>query len=428
MERKHNPNSWSDLPHDLLNLVFERLSFANFNRARSVCSSWYSASRQSVPKNQIHWLILFPEDNNNKNNSSCTLFNPDEKDKLYKTQHLDEEFAKSVCRATYGSWFLMVDPLFNLYILNLFTRERINLHPVELLWKDYELGVSSRNRMKSRGGNVRSPVFWIDEITKDYVVLWGLRDWCVFYSKKGDTSWNQIPQTPDCYRLRYKDHKLYFQGYFSSFKIFDLSGEIPQQTFDSLVFVDHCHFRRWVLYSTLVVTLTGKVLNVEKMMDCSFTVFEFTLVNEHHVQVFADTCKYLVFGHRFYRLSDSWVVDETKLVVTVTGNILRVQRMLRPWSGIQSFRVCKVFPKYEEVNSLGDEAMLLDLGITVSANEVEGLRRNSIYFSGIHGEKTNQILIFNIERKNMELLQKLDGSSAHQLSRARWFLPSLTHT
>jgi len=274
MERKHNPNSWSDLPHDLLNLVFERLSFANFNRAKCVCSSWYSASRQSVPKNQIHWLILFPEDNNNKNNSSCTLFNPDEKDKLYKTQHLDEEFAKSVCRATYGSWFLMVDPLFNLYILNLFTRERINLHPVELLWKDYELGVSSRNRMKSRGGNVRSPVFWIDEKTKDYIVLWGLRDWCVFYSKKGDTSWNQIPQTPDCYRLRYKDHKLYFQGYFSSFKIFDLSGEIPQQTFDSLVFVDHCHFRRWVLYSTLVVTLTGKVLNVEKMMDCSFTVFE----------------------------------------------------------------------------------------------------------------------------------------------------------
>ncbi|CAH8275751.1 unnamed protein product [Arabidopsis lyrata] len=279
MEKKQNPNShtshsWSDLPHDLLNLVLERLSFANFQRAKSVCSSWYSASRQSVPNNQIHWLILFPEENND--NTSCTLFNPDEKDRLYKTQDLGEEFAKCECRATYGSWLLMQDPLFNLYIVNLFTNERINLLPVELLWEGYELGVSGRKgRMKSRGGYVRSPVFWIDEKTKDYVVLWGLRDWCVFYSKKGDTSWNQIPQTPDCSRILYKDHKLYFLGYFHSFKIFDLSGEIPQQIFDSSVWIDHFSLRgRDVCTTTLVVTLTGKVLKVEKMRDKSFKVFE----------------------------------------------------------------------------------------------------------------------------------------------------------
>ncbi|KAL1201732.1 putative F-box protein [Cardamine amara subsp. amara] len=116
-EKHHNPKShtclrldmshfWSELPLDLLSLVFERLSYANFQRAKSVCSPWYSASRQSVPqKHQIHWLILSPE-NNNKN-SSCMLFNPEEKDKLYKTQDLSVEFTKNICIATNGSWLLM---------------------------------------------------------------------------------------------------------------------------------------------------------------------------------------------------------------------------------------------------------------------------------------------------------------------------------
>ncbi|CAL9226488.1 unnamed protein product, partial [Arabidopsis halleri] len=357
--RRDTPKSWSELPLDLLSSVFECLSFANFNRAKSVCSSWYSASRQSVPKNQIHWLILFPEENND--NNSCTLFKPDEKDKLYKL-FLKTEFAKSICRATYGSWLLMQDPLFNLYIVNLFTRERINLLPVELLWEGYELGVSSRKgRMKSRGGYVRSPVFWIDEKTKDYVVLWGLRDWCVFYSKKGDTSWNQIPQTPDCFNMVYKDHKLYFIGYFHSFKIFDLSGEIPQQIFEWSVFVDHSSLRgRGVWATTLVVTLTGKSLKVERVKrDCCFQVFDISS------------------GRR--------------------------------------------------INSLGDESILLDQGITVSANDTNGFIRNSIYFNNAYQKHATDMFIFNLETRKTEPLHTFDSSS-FQFSRAQWFVPSFTLT
>ncbi|XP_024009180.1 putative F-box protein At4g22180 [Eutrema salsugineum] len=95
MEKKLNPNphervrqdvsnSWLELPQDLVNSVFERLSFADFQRAKSVCSSWHSASRQ-----------------------------------------------QSVCKATYGSWHLMQDPCYNLYIVNLFFHESINLPPME---------------------------------------------------------------------------------------------------------------------------------------------------------------------------------------------------------------------------------------------------------------------------------------------------------
>ena len=70
------PSMWSKLPSDLIQLIFERLGFADFQRAKSVCLSWRYASKQSSPNNQIPWLILFPE----KGKDYCLLFNPEEKD------------------------------------------------------------------------------------------------------------------------------------------------------------------------------------------------------------------------------------------------------------------------------------------------------------------------------------------------------------
>ncbi|CAA7061759.1 unnamed protein product [Microthlaspi erraticum] len=166
-EEKQNPNSheriirdtrnaWSELPADLLISVFERLGFASFQRAKSLCSSWHSASRQCVPKKQIHWLILY-----NYNKDSCMLFNPEEKDKLYESQDL--ELSKGKCIATCGSWFLIKDPFYtNLYILNLFTHEIINLPSVES-----QFGTKEMKRDEDNGFAVLSPVFWVDEKTKE---------------------------------------------------------------------------------------------------------------------------------------------------------------------------------------------------------------------------------------------------------------------
>lgn len=53
MEKNQNPNTWSDLPLDLLNLVFKRLSFANFRRAKSVCSSWYSETMRAQKSDPV---------------------------------------------------------------------------------------------------------------------------------------------------------------------------------------------------------------------------------------------------------------------------------------------------------------------------------------------------------------------------------------
>lgn len=227
--------------------MLERLDFADSRRAESVCSSWYSAAKRCVAKKQIPWLILLPDEDDKINNHWCKLFNPGEKDKLYKIRDEDVEFANSYCLATYGNWLFMVDYWYNLYLLNIFTHERIDLPPVES-----QLGTTKLERTLkgwfciSNGHRKRnhkdiiivSPVFWIDEHTKEYLVLWGFGEWCVAYSKKGDTFWNQIqiPVDYGCSHMVYKDQKLYYllKDYIGSngfIKIFDFSGEIPRETF-----------------------------------------------------------------------------------------------------------------------------------------------------------------------------------------------------
>ncbi|KAL1201746.1 F-box protein [Cardamine amara subsp. amara] len=80
LDPKRNRQCWSNLPPDLLHLVFERLGFTDLERAKCVCTSWQYASRKSQPNNHIPWLILFP-----KNHNNCLLFNLEEQEKLLAT-------------------------------------------------------------------------------------------------------------------------------------------------------------------------------------------------------------------------------------------------------------------------------------------------------------------------------------------------------
>ncbi|CAH2078291.1 unnamed protein product [Thlaspi arvense] len=362
-EEKHNPNSherlgridtpksWSDLPLDLLNLVFKLLSFANFQRAKSVCSSWHSASRQCVPRSKhIHWLILFPEDNNDNNsNYSCMLFNPEEKDKLYRMQDLGLEFAKSYCIATYGILKKRCKVKGGALIKR---RMRRNIMVPRLF------RVTSHNGKVQRGFNIRCPVFWVDDKTKDYVVFWGLRDLCVVYSKKGDTSWNQIPETSDCRNMVYKDSMLYMISlFYGSVIIFDFSGEVPQKKFNR--FLAFRAEKYGIFRTSLVVTVTGDVLTVEK-----------------------------IWRQRFSGRPIKWAQGSFRVVKVCS-------------SGFEK--------KYEVIHSLGDESMLLDQGITVPADDNDGFIRNSIYSSAsTSGENTEKILLSNIETGQTEPFSSLE--------------------
>lgn len=92
--------------------------------------------------------------------------------KLYKIRDEDVEFANSYCLATYGNWLFMVDYWYNLYLLNIFTHERIDLTPVESQLGTTKLErtlkgwfcISNGHRKRNRKDiKIVSPVFWIDE-------------------------------------------------------------------------------------------------------------------------------------------------------------------------------------------------------------------------------------------------------------------------
>ncbi|KAF2543259.1 hypothetical protein F2Q68_00029345 [Brassica cretica] len=70
------------------------------------------------------WVV---SSNQTNSNNSCVLFVPDDKDNLYKTRDLGAEFTRSCCLASYGSWFLMFDQSWNLYIVNPLTLEIMDL-------------------------------------------------------------------------------------------------------------------------------------------------------------------------------------------------------------------------------------------------------------------------------------------------------------
>ncbi|CAA7023340.1 unnamed protein product [Microthlaspi erraticum] len=126
--KKKTPNSscrWSELPMDMLRQVLERLTVLDFYRAKIVCSSWYSCSKQAVrPKCGSPLLMLSLEE------GGCVLYNPDE-DRVYETTTRD--FSGYRFLANSGKWFLAVDSRSKLVIVDVFSEERIGLPPLESL-------------------------------------------------------------------------------------------------------------------------------------------------------------------------------------------------------------------------------------------------------------------------------------------------------
>lgn len=125
-----------------------------------------------------------------------------------------------------------------------------------------------------------------------------------------------------------------------------------------------------------------------------------------------------------------WACYKNNVVVTVDGDVLIVNSMRKEMSYIWNFKIYKMGSskgsKWVEVVSLGDEVILLELGITVLAKDIEGIKRNSIYFNGsdsVNPYDENDIFIFNLDTKKVEQPHKFVCSSV-LCSNARWFLPS----
>ncbi|KAG7530873.1 hypothetical protein ISN45_Un14g000080 [Arabidopsis thaliana x Arabidopsis arenosa] len=125
------------------------------------------------------------------------------------------------------------------------------------------------------------------------------------------------------------------------------------------------------------------------------------------------------------------------IAVTRAGQVLLVYTFdLGTSESHRMFRLYKRDPKdldpktldtwLLEVHSLGDEALFLDLGITVPADHTLGIEPNSIYFT--RGDRIRHkesscldICVFNLITKT---IKRFHGLSNFNFYDAQWFLPS----
>ncbi|CAE5978330.1 unnamed protein product [Arabidopsis arenosa] len=117
-----------------------------------VCSYWYSGSKQTVHrKSGTPWLMLFPDED-----GGCLLCNPYKK-VVYKTKR---DCSGSRFLASCSKWLLMLDSRSRLYIIDVFSGNRIDLPPLESLLSNY----SALKRMKDRDRRGSYYSLYADEI------------------------------------------------------------------------------------------------------------------------------------------------------------------------------------------------------------------------------------------------------------------------
>ncbi|KAG7575860.1 hypothetical protein ISN45_Aa03g003120 [Arabidopsis thaliana x Arabidopsis arenosa] len=288
--------------------------------------------------------------------------------------------ATSRCLTSSGSWFLMLDDKLDFHLLNLFTREMIPLPPLEsidgfpmelLRMGDSKAWVtlSYKNKANSCGIKITSytvthlridnfkAVLWVDEESRDYLVVWKLDD--VFaYHKKGDDDNN-------------------------SWKVI--------QPLKNQQYVD----------------MVCKESKLYVLSDTRVTVLDFS--HDDSPPIKCASFKSLDYPY--------WSHDKN-LVVTLSGQVLIVTSERFSYSDRRFFDVYKMDPESLEwsvINSIGDEALLFDLGITFAAKD--GAMENCIYFY------TYQLCEYHIKTKKVvQVCPPRSATSPMSFNSARWFL------
>ncbi|KAJ0248634.1 F-box domain-containing protein [Hirschfeldia incana] len=400
-----NSSRWSDLPVDILRSLFECLSFTDFHRAKTVCSNWYLCSKQTLgPKDRSPLLLLSPEE------GGCCLYNPEE-DRVYVPRR---DFSGCRFLGNSGKWFLVADSQSNLYIVDVLSDERIELPRLELVSKDgcvhnlkplgdgdfQEILVGGNyNGIRKLAKDLRGRV-WVDDKTRDYVVVCRF-DRCDYmrFCKKGDDRYREIQTRVGVSVFLKGQDDMVLNGYnlyvFTprcSLRHIDLSGKDgfedvikqPMYTWFKPLFPSAEEEERMKFISEseniAVVTRSGEVLLVHNYTYQSTTTFE---------------------KHRMFRVYKRQLKN------------LEDPKTYKPW--------------LVEVDSLGDEALFLDLGITVPADTRLGIEPNSIYFTRddrfrLMPRSFLDVCVYNLATKTIKRFPTL--SSNFKLKDAQWFIPS----
>ncbi|ESQ45836.1 hypothetical protein EUTSA_v10010442mg [Eutrema salsugineum] len=356
------------------------------------------------PKSGSPLLLLFSEED------GCRLYSPEE-DRVYETTRSD--FSGYRILGNSGKWFLVVDSRSDLYIIDVFSEEKIHLPPLESMKGGYyklERVADKELTCKLISESYRSGVvltamdlrglLWVDDKSGNYVVVWKyveLGRQFLGYCKKGDDHYTEIPTAKlgDVRRelrgqrdLVLKGYSLYIFTSYDYIRHLDLSGQ------DGFKDVSETH---------------------------RFPMWRDDYMNEELLGMTTISCR-------------------DTIVVTTSGEALIVHS--RGYESNENFEKHRIFRVYKrdskdldpdtrdtrlvQVDSLGDEALFLDMGFTVPADHTLGIEPNSIYFTHDNRLRPDwrtprfDICVYNLATKTTKRFPVL---SNFNLKDARWFLP-----
>ncbi|KAF3577687.1 hypothetical protein DY000_02033140, partial [Brassica cretica] len=266
--------------------------------------------------------------------------------------------------ANSGNWFLALDSGSNLYIEHVFSeKKRINLPPLE-----------SKKGFSQRVKDLRG-LLWVDKRKEEYTVAW--------FFDKGAEYIAFCKNGEDCYRTIPTRIGVHFTSQGISDMV--LRGDF------------------------LYVYTTRKYV---RLLDLSG--------HEGFMQV-TKRSFILPFLPAFPPSSEEITYAEVLLVKSMVFKATTSDMMPK-----RMFHLYKTDPN-PEVHSLGDEALLLDSGITVPADPTLGIEPNSIYFTR-HDRVRNyvqepscpDICVFNLATKKFTRFPILSYFNPKD---ALWFLP-----
>ncbi|KAL1217716.1 F-box protein [Cardamine amara subsp. amara] len=336
----------------------------------------------------------------------CGVYKPDE-DRVYETKR---DFSGYRFLGSSGKWFLVVDSGMKFYIIDVFSEEMIDLPPIEsfkgTLFRLERLGENVRNILvrNSAHGLVNTAEdlrgrLWVDDKNGgDYVVVWSFQMSEYFgFCKKGDDHYREILK-------RGKDVHWQFRGAY----------DMVLRGHNLYIFV----VREFIRH----LDLSGGHVDGGDFKDVSES------------QAFPLSTPVLSLDERKRIKQDKVISSSESIAVTRSGQVLLVYTYELNSERQRMFHLYKRNPNVTshataivEVDSLGDEALFLDLGTTVPADHSLGIEPNSIYFT--RGDRIRQeessscldICVFNLTTKTTKRFPTL---SSLNVKDAHWFLPS----
>ncbi|XP_077223908.1 putative F-box protein At1g65740 [Tasmannia lanceolata] len=115
-------SKWSQLPKEIMELILKQLILSDYIRFGAVCVSWRSVATEKryPPVPQLPWIML-----SKCSKSEIRAFYSPSEDRIYKLNL--PEIRATQCRGSYKGWMIMSEVNGRNYLLNMFSREQIQL-------------------------------------------------------------------------------------------------------------------------------------------------------------------------------------------------------------------------------------------------------------------------------------------------------------